>query len=616
MQHQFNLGSAIQPPPFIPKQDPAAPMYASVEGVAVPLSEEEMVFQTRGKDEAQVLTTQVLMTMDQCRPFRSIDEHIAEVIRKVPGLSNADRVRQGLELLANKGLLVSDAAVLANSRRPVPGPEPLAGLCIRACDRPDHLKRLLATLADNEKRYKSGHGVILLDDSRNDDSARKNAALLHEYAEQTSCTSHYIGAREQATLGKSLRKALPHHQRAIDILLNRPNRGFGGGRTWNLALLLTAGRRLFLLDEDFQLPLSLHSGHLPGMTLDPEARTAAWFYPNQAEALDAGEAVDGDPFELHLALAGHALHEAGEGSRWSIDREELRGRTMKDIRGLYEGYRVLTTFNGTRGSSGMANSQSLFLLDPASRSRLCADRDAYLRNLMAENLWYGAERAHPANQGFMTPFAVDNSVLLPCTRTAGRNEDALFNTLARFCHPRSQALYLPCTIGHVQEAGRGRDKAKIGQQAWQVNVNTFAFETLLNHLDRCISDEPAQRMHFAAEVFDDIASATEHGRIVHLREYLNYVRADMISKLQNQLVSATDAPVYWQADVRALIEANARAMADNKPPRLDDWPDDIDAAGCAVRLRESMTELAAGLRAWPDMWTWAEQQGERLLESL
>lgn len=614
MQHQFNLGSAIQPPPFIPAHDPAAPMFASVEGVAVALSEEEAVFQTRGRDEAQVLTTQVLMTMDRCRPFRSMDGHIAEVIRTVPGLRNADRVRQGLDLLARKGLLVEDAELLARSRGHRLPAAPLAALCIRACDRPDRVRRLLSSLAENEKRWGAGHPVCLLDDSRDEAAARQNADLLHAYASQTSCPVWYVGAKQQNRLKEFLRQALPQHRNATDILLDRPADGFGGGRTWNVALLLTAGRRLFLLDEDFELPLTMHPGQKTGMSLDPDAAPAAWFHADQASALAAGERIDADPFALHLELVGVALGDAAAASRWSLDRQELRGRTVKDVRGLHEGHRLLTTFNGTRGSSGMASSQALYLLDPASRARLWADRDIYLRNLAADNLWHAHERAHPANQGYMTPFAVDNSRLLPCTRAEGRNEDALFNTLARFCHPHSQALFLPCTIGHAHEPGR--DKAGSGSKAWQLNVNSFAFETLLNHLDRCISEDPAQRMHFAAEVFDDIASASEHGRIVHLREYLNYERADMISKLQGQLVSAKDAPVYWQADVRALIEANARAMADNQPPRLNDWPGNIDAAGCAERLRTSMTGLAAGLRAWPDMWAWAQEQGERLLDSL
>ncbi|MGB8715867.1 MAG: hypothetical protein WCD66_05835 [Rhodanobacteraceae bacterium] len=616
MEHQFNLGSAIQPPPFIPRKDPAAPMYASVEGVAVPLSDEEVVFQTRGQDEAQVLTTQVLMSMDHCRPFRSMDEHVAEVIRKVPGLGNHDRVRQGLEMLARTGLMISDADFLEDARGHALTPAPLAGLCIRACDRPDSVRRLLNSLAENEQRHAAGHRVILLDDSRDDGAARQNAELLREFEAQTGCGTVYVGRREQEQVKKQLLKALPEHGQAIDSLLDRPASGFGGGRNWNMALLLTAGRRMFLLDEDFALPLKMHPDVQAGMSLDPNSRAGAWFHDNQADALDAGQRVDGEPFQMHLQYAGQALGHAASSGDWAVDREDLRGLTMADLRGLHDGYRVLTTFNGTRGSTGMASAQALFLLDPDSRARLCASRDAYLRNLEGDNLWHGGDRARAASQGFMTPFAVDNSVLLPCTRVAGRNEDALFNTLARFCHPHTQAMFLPYSIGHVQEPGRARGKARIGQKAWQVNVNSFAYETLLNHTDRCISDDPAQRMRFAADVFDDIASASEHGRIVHLREYLNYARGDMIAKLQQELVSATDAPVFWQADVRALIEANAKAMADNSAPRLSDWPEHVDAHGCAEGLQQSMAEIALGLRAWPAMWQWAEQQGDRLLDSL
>jgi hypothetical protein len=74
--------------------------------------------------------------------------------------------------------------------------------------------------------------------------------------------------------------------------------------------------------------------------------------------------------------------------------------------------------------------------------------------------------------------------------------------------------------------------------------------------------------------------------------------------------------VYWQADVRSIIEANGRALTARNPPRLGDWPENIDDATCAALLREETERLAAAYDAWPALWSHAREQGERLLGAL
>ena len=77
--------------------------------------------------------------------------------------------------------------------------------------------------------------------------------------------------------------------------------------------------------------------------------------------------------------------------------------------------------------------------------------------------------------------------------------------------------------------------------------------------------------------------------------------------------AATDAPIYWQADVRSIIEANGKALLANAAPRLGDWPAGGDDAGCARLLREETTQLATLCEVWPALWAHARDQGERLL---
>jgi hypothetical protein len=132
-----------------------------------------------------------------------------------------------------------------------------------------------------------------------------------------------------------------------------------------------------------------------------------------------------------------------------------------------------------------------------------------------------------------------------------------------------------------------------------------------------VVQEPGQRLALLALVMRDLAHASVRDRIDHLREYLNFVHADIIDRLQRQLEAATDAPVYWQADVRAIVQANAkRLLAARAAPRLAEWPDDMDAAGCASMLSAELDAMADACEHWPAVWRYAAEQGEKLLGAL
>src|SRR5689334_988512 len=111
-QYQTTYGA---PAPLVApvRVDPAAPIYASEDGAVATLSNKECIFQVRRTGEAHVMTFQVLQALDQCREFRTLDEHAARIMTSVPGLTQQrEGVLRVLQSLAQRGLLVSDAAFL------------------------------------------------------------------------------------------------------------------------------------------------------------------------------------------------------------------------------------------------------------------------------------------------------------------------------------------------------------------------------------------------------------------------------------------------------------------------------------------------------------------------
>ncbi|MGA9342974.1 MAG: hypothetical protein WBV61_11675 [Rhodanobacteraceae bacterium] len=616
LSYEINYGT-LGAPHAAPRPDPAAPLFASEDGLVASLSNNECIFQVKRTGETHVMTYQVLQALDQCRQFRSLDEHVSRILATIPGLqAQRDSVGRVLQSLESRGLLISDREFLTRITSTVESaPAALRAIFIRACDRPAQLECLFASLTDYERRWRSNHHYVLLDDSTSTDAANRHRDLLREFARATGCKLTYLGSAEQQRLVARLAKSVPQAADVLPALLLRngsdANARFGGGRGFNLALLLSAGARLVLLDDDHRLPLRRPDGAMTGLDPNPAPAAFAEFHRNIEEALGAGEEIAEDPFALHLSAAGHSFGALASGNRYAIERESLRGLGLNRLDYLKANAPVLATLHGSYGSSRTESGTWMYLLDPDSRAAFCADRAAYLRNMDAGSVWYGYRQARVSTHVTFTPFALDNSLLLPCTNPLGRGEDLLFSAVTRLCRPESLILELPVAIGHVQESVRKR--SNISMAASTPRFNHFIGDFVQRQLPEYLAEDPGQRMQLLSANLRDMAGASENARVRLLREYLGFVRSDLIERLQHQYDAAADAPVYWQADVRAIIEANGRALIDKGAPRLGDWAENIDDAGAADALRRETSQLAAIYAAWPALWLHARDEGERLL---
>lgn len=615
--YEINYGS-LAVAPAQPRPDPDAPLYASEDGVVASLSNNECIFLVRRSGDTHVMTFQVLQALDQSREFRTLDEHAARILATIPGLqAQRDGVTRVLESLTTRGLLVSDRDFIQRVAAATPRePAPLRAVFIRACDRPEQLARLLESLADYERRTRANRHYVLLDDSTARDAINRHRDLLREFARATGCKLTYVGAAERARLIERVVRAVPQAAMVLPQLLADAGGGdrFGGGRAWNTALLLSAGARFVMLDDDHRLPLRRLDDARDGLDPNPSAPPTTQFYRNIDNALGAGEEIDRDPFELHLEAVGRPLGTLAASARYAIERTSLRGLPLSRLDHLRGDAPVLASLHGSYGSSRTESGAWLYRLPAAERAEFTRDRDGYLRNVEAGSIWYGYRQARATTAGTFTPFAFDNSVLLPCTNPLGRGEDALFARVMALCHPGALMLELPVAIGHVQESQRKRSPRTLA--AHTPRFNYFIGDFVQRQLPEFNAADPAQRLGLLAAHLRDIGAASEAGRLRQLREYLAYARADLIEHMQGQYDSAPDAPVYWQADVRSIIEANGRALIAKAPPRLGDWPADADDAASARLLREDTTRLAAAYDAWPALWTHAREQGERLLGAL
>lgn len=615
LNYQFNY-----PPQGAPRSapaiDPNAPLFASEDGLVASLSSQECIFQVKRSGDTHVMTFQVLRALDQCREFRSLDEHSARIETTIAGLSGKrEDIKRVLESLIQRGLLVSDGDFVARlAHAPAPAQAAMRGVFIRACDRPEQLSRLLASLTDYERRHRAGRRYIVLDDSSLPAHANDQRDALREFARTTGCKVHYVGRAESEKLAGRLGKAVPESREAAKRLLLRDAhpqaQRFGGGRGWNLAMLLSAGGRLALLDDDLLLPLRRPDYARAGLDPNPNSWHAAHFLPNMEQALAFGSEIEDDPFDLHLRACGNPLG-AMLASAYPIQRNALRGINLGRLDLLNASARIVSTQAASYGSSRSGFSLWLYQLSGESRAEFWRDRESYLRNCEAQFIVQGMAQAHATAVAGFTPLTIDNAQMLPCSNPVGRGQDSLTGAVTRLCHPDAVSLSLPEAIGHVQESARKRSDKTLA--AHMPHVNYFLRDFVQRQFGLFQAADPGARLQTLACVLRDLAGASEAGRIAHLREYLSYARADIIDRIQHQMEAATDAPVYWQADAREIVQANARALLANAPPRLGDWPEGIDAAGCARALTEECEAMADAFEHWPALWRYAAEQGEKLL---
>ena len=248
----------------------------------------------------------VLTACDGCHTI----EHAAAVHRKLR-IREGDRatISNWLGDFASKGLFLSLNALLQWFSAPAEWvAPPFAGIVIRTCDRPTLLTRVLASATTLETRVQRRYRYHILDDSRDPANRAINARIVADSALDT----HYRDLASNDALVDELTRAFPTATDTIGWLLGPPMEGETTyGRPVNLALLLTAGRRVLMLDDDALLEPRAPPAADSGFSVS-SAPDELFCFADQAETDHACPPTDVDPFVSHLEWLG-----APAGSAWS-----------------------------------------------------------------------------------------------------------------------------------------------------------------------------------------------------------------------------------------------------------------------------------------------------------
>lgn len=582
-----------------------APLFAAAPGIALPLGSDEVLYRLRADASHHVMTRQVFEALQRCAGFRSLDQHAADIAHRLPGLGGrTDVVRRVLDSLLARGLLQGADDWLASlAAGPTVVPAPLRAVFVH-CD-----GQALAPLLEELRAAGCGaQAVVAIDDSVDAATLRANAEALARHAHAGGARALHLDPTRRGALVDTLIRAVPAANGAAGLL-----RGPGAGAARNLAVLLSAGARAVLLDAGNRLPLRRAPDARAGLDLAGAATIPARFHARADDALADGEPLAGDPLAALLAGCGQDLSALLAGpDALLLSRADLVGLEPAGLPQLAADTRVLGVVAGRRGAARAAGREWLFLLEPGSRERFWADRDAYLRTLDAASVCVAPARARLLARGLEAQTAIDASRMLAPTLASGEGVDALAGLLAQALWPRSVVLHPALSIAQLPTAGVRR-----GGSEWQAETPGLAAlltDLLAPRVAELRADDPVPRLHALAAMVADLAAAAPARQLDLLSEYLAFCRADTIAGLQAAFAAAPAAPVYWQADVRALIEANGHALTAGGAPRLAGWPTALDAAGCASHFGAELRDYAAALDAWPALWAYALAQGARLLD--
>ena len=597
----------------LPRQN-ADTLYAADDGMVAPLSSQECMIQNPRTQERHVMTFEVFQALDQCKSFGTLDDHLKAIYTALPNLRGQDdATRRVLAGLVDRGLLQSAEQILG-SYETTPGRRAatLGPVFVLAEDRPEGLARVIDSLIKSGDAHIERLPIVVLDGSRSQASREANRRVVDERRRDAGL--RYLGNTERAAWVARLQGQLKPHAAALAWLLGEdeaPTRG----QLYNWMLLLAAGRRVLMFDDRQFLPLREMPSAAGGIDLVHSQQREAWFYTAD-QPIPAPE-IDFEDSQLgHLAqnYRGESLGRCiSKPGRKHLAAEALRGAALPAMRAFDPRGRVAAIVQGSVGSIEAPHNIWLYQLDKNSRERFWASREAYLRQFEGDTVCHGVNRTRVSLTSIYQPSALDLSVLsgfaLPgCGPRVGPS----YGVLTRFFDPESVVLHGNAAIGNQWQPPLKRSEA--ARRPFTPNSAAFFTDHLTARAGECRASGPVDRANYLAALMDDFAASSSDALQAELNTYLSYKRADLVADLQRRLEnSGKQAPIYWEADIREIIHATSKELTRNAVPRLGEWPETLDAAGAAERLRGETRQLAAAIRAWPAAFELAPRLADSLL---
>ncbi len=571
---------------------------------AWPLPDNRVLVRNARSGRHAILTPDVHAALATCTRFQTLDEHAARIARTFPALQGQQAaVRQVLDSVRSDGLLIS-AAVYATTLKPRAHPninvdKPVAAVI--TWERPEALLRVLASIEEHVD-LNNLERLLVIDDSRSADIQQQNRASVSAFAERVEVPVLFMGAPEQKGFLEAIVRQLPQLENQVRFLIDRERWDdyWTSGLARTMALLLSVGRRLLVLDDDVLCEV-LEPEREPGVAFGDVMRNADFY--TDPEAWQGQRAQSGtDPFLRHLSILGSELQDAlGALGVSQFDSAVFKNAEATVVERLRPDSRVLITECGSVGDAGTPNLNWLTELRGESLARLIKDPDTLATALRERNAWHGRRISHVLPRANMSQLTgLDHRVMLPPYIPILRGEDRLFGDMVEFMYPDDVVIDQSWSIPHLPLPAR-QWKASERHYDSSQPFPSFAKSLVEHHQGSSSAKEPLKRLSHLARLYDDLADRS-HEQLVNQHESESLgAKARIYSTLREALTAAgDDAPEEWRAFLsEALSRLNQELVEDPAGRTLRGDPSGLEGEALTTWWRTFWREFSEALRAWP-----------------
>ncbi|NEZ03283.1 hypothetical protein G4Y73_03865 [Wenzhouxiangella sp. XN201] len=548
-----------------------------------------------GTAQARELPLSLVQVLSQCGRFRTLDEHAREVARSLQlPPPRAAEIRRSLDQLVELDLLHSESDVLARlaNRRSKQSQRPIEILFVRSCGRPATLGRLLESLAARSLPDGLSH-CLVLDDSRDADERTATRSVISDFEDRLDGKLRLVDVDQRRRLIEAIAAQSGVEAESLHWVIegdpDDPAPSYGA--SLNLALLLGAGSRIAIMDDD----ASFDAFELPNVANTPAFRcsqSARIHFPEPDWTLpgDHYQALGRHPLSCHdelLGATGGDLAALGQSDQRGL-LEDLDPQLLHELSGET---RVRMTSSGTLGDPGTGSILWLLAEDPVYLQPLCESESRYRELIGQRRLARCADRPLATTAYALmttTLTGIDNRALLLPTQARGANEDLLFGALIDFLHPGSLQVGLPHMLFHLRPEPRRWETADI-ERPRNVERGGFLARQIEQLAQTSRSRDPERRADLLTAALRDLARCDDLDW--RLKRELLETRADLIERIGKTRQSLKPPP-WLDRDFARSLKAQ-RSITDQDEERLNHL---------AASLPAFLESYAASLPHWRRAW--------------
>ena len=583
---------------------------------AYPLPGGDLLLHNTQNGKRVMVKHEVYASLLRCRQFKTLDQHTANIIELNPGMQGQqDDIRNVLKSMLEGGIMLSAKSACdrltqksENKAEEKEVDAPVAA--ILTWERPQALERLLESIAANCDTEQL-HRLYVIDDSRKSENISRNQALTDQFAARLAVPIEYFGRTEQQSFLTRLVNQLPEHENAIHFLADssRWTDHWTSGLSRNLALLLSCGRRLVMLDDDTVCDLYNPPRQKPDITFSDEPREAAFFGSEQEWAF-LHQPINPDPINRHMQCLGLAVSEALK----ALGQNHLKpagftNATALQLSDLSPESAVLVTECGSLGCPGTSNNTWLSDMPPTSLKQMLASTKSTTDALSTRQVWIGRNHPHFAPGANMSPITgFDNREMLPPYLPILRGEDRLFGSMLDIIFPTSVTLDYPWAIPHLPIPDRQwLDKDLDFKPA--DSFPQFFIEKIMEFRSSCESTAPVDRLSSLSTWFNDMACASTESLTSMYRDSRLRSDSERLQHLSALLESTETAPVNWQNYLRnGISQLNIDLDRASRPDfMVQGTPADMESDELISFWKSVWGDFATVLKAWPEIRVAAEK---------